>query len=160
MHQLLGIPYLELDSLQHQPNWTSIKPDQFREAVSDFVGEHQDWVIDGNYQIVSDLIHPQCTDLIWLDVSLLKVLWQLGSRSISRVFLRTELWNGNREQVRSHLSLNPEESVLLWAMKTHRNFPLLFEELKNDPALSHVQCHRMCNQQTYKEWILRTFKCD
>ena len=153
VHERFGIPWLELDSLQHQPNWTPMEPERFRKAVSDFIGQHQDWVIDGNYQVVSDLIHPRCTDLVWLDVPFMKVMWQLGSRSVTRLLRRTELWNGNREHLRSHLSLDSKKSVMLWAMKTHREFPHRFKALKCDPALSHVQCHRIGNQRIRDRWL-------
>ena len=153
VHQRLGIPWLELDSLQHQSDWTPMEPELFRDSVSDFIEHHQDWVIDGNYRVVSDLIHPRCTDLVWLDVPLMKIMWQLGVRSATRVICRTELWNGNRESLRSHLSMDPEESVLLWAMKTHREFPNRFKSLADDPVLSHVQCHRIHDQPTRDRWL-------
>lgn len=153
VHRRLGIPWLELDSLQHQPNWTALEPERFRNAVTAFMNEHQDWVIDGNYQGVSDLVQPRSTDLVWLDVSLTRVLWRLGKRSASRVFRRTELWNGNRESLRSHCSLDPGESVLLWAIKTHRGFPGRFEALTRDPALSHVRCRRIDGLNARNHWL-------
>ena len=153
VHQRLEIPWLELDSLQHQPDWTPLEPERFRDQVRTFMDEHQDWVIDGNYPGVSDLIEPQCTDLVWVDVSLIKVLWQLGTRSASRLLRRTELWNGNRERLRSHLSLDPEESVLLWAITTHRDFPQRFEALKRDPELAHVRFNRIGNDKARDRWL-------
>ena len=148
LHQRLGIPWLELDSLQHQPDWTPLDPERFRAEVTGFMDRHQDWVIDGNYRVVSDLIHPRCTDLVWLDVSLPRVLWQLGSRSALRLLKRTELWNGNRERLRSHLSLKPGESVLLWALTTHREFSGRFKRLEEDQELAHVRFHRINDRET------------
>ena len=153
VHQRLGIPWLELDSIQHQPNWTPLEPERFRDQVRAFMAEHQDWVIDGNYPVVSDLITPQCTEVVWVDVPLTKVLWQLGTRSASRLLRRTELWNGNRERLRSHLSLDPGESVLLWAMTTHREFPGRFQALEADPGLAHVRFHRIRDRKAREGWL-------
>ena len=155
LHRRLGIPWLELDSLQHQPDWTPLDPERFRAEVNGFMDRHQDWVIDGNYRVVSDLIHPRCTDLVWLDASLAKVLWQLGTRSASRLLRRTELWNGNRERLRSHLSLDPGESVLLWMITTHRDFPHRFEALRSDPELAHVRFHRIGNRREIDRFMER-----
>ena len=153
VHQRLGIPWLELDSIQHQPNWTPLEPERFRDQVRAFMAEHQDWVIDGNYRVVSDLITPRCTDLVWVDVPLMKVLWQLGTRSASRLLRRTELWNGNRERLRSHLSLDPGESVLLWAITTHREFSGRFQALEADPGLAHVRFHRIRGREARECWL-------
>ncbi|MEE2681444.1 MAG: adenylate kinase [Planctomycetota bacterium] len=143
VHQRLGIPWLELDSLQHQPDWTPLDPERFRGAVTAFMDRHRDWVIDGNYPVVSDLIHPRCSDLVWLDVPLPRVLWQLGGRSLSRLIRRTELWNGNRERLRDHLSLEPGRSVLVWAMRTHQVYPARFQSLAEDPLRTHLRLHRI-----------------
>ena len=143
IHQRLGLPWLELDSLHHQPDWTPLEPGRFRAAVVDFMDAHRDWVIDGNYPLVSDLVDPRCTDLAWLDVPLPRVLWQLGGRSVVRLVRRTELWNGNRERLRDHLSLDPERSVLLWATGTRRSFPARFRSLAAAPELAHLRFHRI-----------------
>ena len=92
-------------------------------------------------------------DLVWLDASLPKVLWQLGARSASRLLRRTELWNGNRERLRSHLSLDPGESVLLWAITTHRDFPRRFESLQSDPELAHLRFSRIDSARARDLWL-------
>lgn len=104
---------------------------------------NDDWVIDGNYSAVSHLVLERVTMVVWLDVSLLRATFQLGCRTLRRVFTRTELWNGNREGIGNLCSLNPDKSVLAWMFKTHRSFPARYEDLKAESGLKAVVFHRI-----------------
>lgn len=146
LHQKLGLPWLELDSIHHQADWKPLDTDLFRGQVTDFMDRHADWVIDGNYSKVADLVQARCTDIVWLDVSLPRVMWRLAGRTLRRVIFRTELWNGNREGLRNLLSTDPEESVIRWAMKTHREFPRRFERLQADSSLTDARFHRLAGK--------------
>jgi len=42
----LDVPYVELDAIFHQPNWTPLPNDEFRARVAAIVDGHG-WVIDG-----------------------------------------------------------------------------------------------------------------
>ena len=139
----LEIPWLELDALHHQADWTPLERERFRQAVDDFMGHHEDWIIDGNYEAVADLVRSRCTDIIWLDLPLPQVLFRLFIRSLQRSVGRVELWNGNRERLRDLCSLDPERSMVTWALQTHARHPARFEALRTDPTLSHVTFHRI-----------------
>ena len=153
LSRALNLPWLELDALNHQPSWSSMEPTLFRSEVAAFIRLNQSWIIDGNYQTVADLILSNCSDLIWIDLPLHRVLWQLGIRSFRRVVLRTELWNGNRESLWSHLSRDPQESVLRWALKTHHSFPTRYEQLRGDPAFNHIHFRRLTKSSSYDELV-------
>ena len=73
----------------------------------------------GNYGQVRDLVWRPADTLIWLDLPLSLVMWRLVRRTIRRATTREDLWGtGNRESlVRSFFS---RQSILLWALKTHR----------------------------------------
>ncbi|HAW94937.1 MAG: adenylate kinase [Phycisphaerae bacterium] len=139
----LEIPRLELDALHHQADWTPLERERFRQAVDEFMRHHEDWIIDGNYEAVADLVRSRCTDIIWLDLSLPRVLLRLFIRSLRRSVGRVELWNGNRERLRDLCSLDPERSMVTWALQTHARHPARFEALRTDPTLSHVTFHRI-----------------
>jgi adenylate kinase family enzyme len=136
---------LELDGLFHQPNWTPLETDRFRELVAGFMDRHDHWVIDGNYRAVRDLVLGRATMVVWLDPSIIRATWRLGNRSLRRLVTRSVLWNGNRERFRDVCSLDPERSVLAWMWKTHGSFPARFEELRVDPSFRHLQLHRISN---------------
>lgn len=149
----LGLAWLELDALNHQPGWTPQDPEVLRREVVDFMDSHQDWVVDGNYRVVADLVRPRCTDIVWIDRGRWRVLWQVGRRSLGRVLFRTELWNGNRERWQDLLSSDPERSVIRWAMKTHGEHAGRFESLRSDPGLAGVRFHRVTGRASIEALV-------
>jgi len=50
----LGLPRTELDALYHQPGWTQLPTDEFRDEVARIAAGDR-WVIEGNYHQVRDL---------------------------------------------------------------------------------------------------------
>ena len=116
--QRLGVPFLELDSIRHQPNWQELPDDEFRRRTDVFTSGDA-WVLDGNYRTVRDLVDPRATHIVWLNLPRWRVMLQIVRRSVGRVVFKRELWNGNRETWRNLLSLDPMESVIVWSWTTH-----------------------------------------
>jgi adenylate kinase family enzyme len=56
----LGCPFVELDSICHQPNWTPLAEDAFRARVEAALSSDQ-WVCDGNYRHLLDLVNKHAT---------------------------------------------------------------------------------------------------
>ena len=142
LQRALEYPSLELDALHHQKDWPRPDMTRFRAQVSEFIDRHDDWIIDGDSQTVADLIQSRCTDIIWLDMSPPRVLIRLCLRSLRRSVGRTTLWNGNQERLQDLCSLDPEGSMLAWALETHGRYPARFETMCHDPALSHATFQR------------------
>ena len=68
---------------------------------------------------VRDLTWRLADTLIWLDLPLPLVLWRLFWRTLRRVFTGEDLWGtGNTESLRN--AFFSRQSILLYAMKTHR----------------------------------------
>ena len=44
-----SIPKLHMDTLQFQPGWIDSDRDWMEKEMKQFLSEHRDWVIDGNY---------------------------------------------------------------------------------------------------------------
>src|SRR5262245_49235442 len=113
-----GLRVIELDALYWGRDWQGAPVDLFRHRVE---RETRDggWIVVGNYGQVRDLVWRPADTLVWLDLPLSLVMWRLLWRTLRRTATRKELWGtGNRESfVRSFLS---RQSMLLWAMKTHR----------------------------------------
>jgi len=114
----LGYPYLELDSVYHQRNWTPLDVDAFRSVVSKFA-EQTDWVTDGNYRAVRDLLWPRADLIVFIDLPKRQVMTRIVRRTIRRAMRHEELWNGNRESLRNLLSRDPERNIVLWSWNTH-----------------------------------------
>ena len=149
----LSLRHLELDSINWQANWTQLPDSQMREHVSEAITGNANWVLDGNYKAVRDIVWARADTLIWLDyplwVAILRVLW----RTMSRIIRRQELWNGNRETLRHHFSFDLNQNLFLWTIrmhKQHRNdFPALFEQ----PEYSHLNVLRFCTPKETEQWL-------
>lgn len=139
---VLGAPFLELDSLQHQADWTPLLVDEFRARVA-LVADGECWVIDGNYSRVQDLVWARADTVIWIDLPRLTVMRRIVWRSVLRVAGRTELWNGNRERWRNLFSLDKEKSVIAWAWQTYAANRARYEAAMADPAHGHLRFVRL-----------------
>ncbi len=64
----LDIPFVELDAIFHQPNWTELPDDEFRARVREAVAADA-WVVDGNYGVVRPIVLGRATTVVWLDYS-------------------------------------------------------------------------------------------
>lgn len=138
----LGVPYLELDSVNHQANWQPIDRELLRAAV-DRHTSGEGWVVDGNYAVVRDLVWSRADTVVWLDLSRARVMWQVIRRTLCRAITREELWNGNREPLRNFLTLAPEDSVIAWAWTRHRVYREGYIQAMGNSAWSHLRFIRL-----------------
>src|SRR4051794_9102256 len=97
----IGAPFVELDSIYHQANWTPLPDDEFQARVRELV-DGDSWVVDGNYSsVVLPIVFTRATTVVWLDYARPVVMARVIRRSASRAFVNRELWNGNREDIRN-----------------------------------------------------------
>jgi len=109
--------HIELDLLFWNPGWQQTPVDDFRGAVESAVARDR-WVIDGNYFGTLDLTIPRATAIVWLDLPLRTVLWQVVRRSVVRAWRKTPVCGGNHETMRH--SFLSRESIILWVLTSHR----------------------------------------
>jgi adenylate kinase family enzyme len=64
---VLGVDYLELDSVYHQADWAPLPTEEFRRRV-EAVAAAQGWVIDGGYSKVRDIVWARADTVAWLDL--------------------------------------------------------------------------------------------
>ena len=113
-----GLRVIELDKLYWGRDWQPAPLELFRHRVEREIRDG-DWIVVGNYGQVRDLVWRAADTLIWLDLPFPLVMWRLVRRTIGRVVSRQELWGtGNRESFRN--AFLSRQSILLWALKTHR----------------------------------------
>lgn len=124
--EALDIPCLELDAVFWGPNWSECPTAEFREVVRKRVASQQ-WVVDGNYGKVRDILLSRATDAVWLNYSFPVVLWRALSRTCRRIVSAEELFGGNRETFRK--SFLSRESILWWVIRSHRGRKRLYSEL-------------------------------
>ena len=116
--QKLGVPFVELDALHHGPNWTEATPAELRARIEPIV-DSDAWVIDGAYRgKLGDLVLERAELVVWLDLPMRVWLPRLLRRTIGRIVRREELWNGNREKLRT--AIFDRDSVIYYAIRMHR----------------------------------------
>jgi adenylate kinase family enzyme len=141
----LGVPHLELDAVFHQPDWRPLERELFRDKVAQFVAG-DGWVVDGNYSAVRDLVWERADTVIWMDLPRHRIMRQLIARTLRRMVLRTELWNGNTEQLRNLYKLDPEQSILRWAWTQHHKYVERYGAAQHDPANLHLTFVRLTSR--------------
>jgi adenylate kinase family enzyme len=118
LSQRTGLRVIELDRLYWGRDWQGAPVELFRHRVEREIKD-DGWIVVGNYGQVRDLVWPAADTLVWLDLPFPLVMSRLVRRTVKRALTKEELWGtGNTESlVRSFFS---RQSILWWAMKTHR----------------------------------------
>jgi adenylate kinase family enzyme len=147
---ILDLPLIELDALHWMPGWTEKPWPEIRSELDPMTRQDR-WITDGNYSQVRDLIWPRADTIIWLDYPFLFIFYRLFIRTLKRVFLKVELWNGNRE--RFHENFLSKDSLFLWLVKSRRKhkktYPLAFQ----DPQHAHLQVLRLTHPHQTDRWL-------
>ena len=127
----LGVPFYELDALNHGPNWTEATAEELRASVEPLVAQ-DGWVIDGGYfPKLGSLVFDRADTIVWIDLPVRTWLPRLVRRTVRRIRTQEELWNGNRETVRgAFLGWN---ALVPWALRAHfsrrRRYPVRLASL-------------------------------
>ena len=148
--QRLAIPHVELDYLRWEANWVRAPREVFRERVADsLTGEN--WVVDGHYSKVRDIIWGRADTLVWLDYSLLRVMSRITKRSLTRIVSKQEVCNGNYE---TWGKLFSRKSVILHSLQSYhkrrRKYPVLLKQ----PEYAHLNIVHLRSPKAAEDWLL------
>ncbi len=149
----LGIPFIELDAIHWQPNWSPLPNDEFRARVTDITDQDQ-WVIDGKYSSkIGTVVWDRADTVVWIDLPRWLIMWQLIRRTFLRALVSRELWNGNRENWTGFFIWKKEESVIWWSWTSfHRNREGFTAAMK-DPRFAHITFHRLRSRSAVREFL-------
>jgi len=111
----LGVPHVELDSLYWLPDWKIRDHEDFRAAVAQAVAP-EEWVIEGNYSAVRDLVWTRATHIVWLNYPLSTVLTRLIRRTLRRSLKQETLFSDNKESLWRAFF---HRDSILWYVLTH-----------------------------------------
>ncbi|HYN64695.1 MAG TPA: hypothetical protein VES36_08825, partial [Candidatus Limnocylindrales bacterium] len=114
----LGVQHVELDALHWQKDWTEAPTEVMRQRVEQAIAGPE-WVVDGGYAIVRDIVWARAEAVVWLDFPLRTILWRYATRTRRRIRTQEELWpgTGNRESLSKHLL---RDGLLWWILSTYR----------------------------------------
>ncbi|MCK9794265.1 AAA family ATPase [Isoptericola sp. 4D.3] len=143
----LDLPYTELDGLHHGPGWTP-RP-EFEDDVRAVVAQDA-WVSEWQYGAVRPLLLERAQLLVWLDLPVPVVLWQVVTRTVRRRVRRTELWNGNVEPpLRTVFS--DRDHIVRWAWRTRHKLRGLDRRLAVEAP--HLQVVRLRSRHDVHRWV-------
>jgi adenylate kinase family enzyme len=149
----LGVPHLELDEVFWDAGWTKRDPDEARGLIEEFVAAAgSGWVTDGNWAAQTDGLLSDADAFVWLDYPRRTVMARVVRRTLRRGLLRTELWHGNRENLRNVLRADPEQNVVLWSWRSHARNRDRYTTLT---AESPVPVIRLGSPQEASRWLER-----
>ena len=145
----LGVEFVELDAIFHQPGWTELPDDEFRARVQAATATDS-WVVDGNYGAVRPIVLERATTVVWLDYSRSRVMQQVIRRSVGRAITQRELWNGNRENAREWIK--PDHPIR-WAWSQHARKRAEYEARFGDPEHRHLDVQRFRTPPAARAWL-------
>lgn len=115
---IMDVTFVELDALVHGPNWTETPDDELR-AMLEPVVAGDGWVIDGGYRgKIGNLVLDGADTVVWLDLPVRVWLPRLIRRTVRRLRGAEELWNGNRESLKS--AIWGRDALIPFALRMHR----------------------------------------
>jgi adenylate kinase family enzyme len=143
----LGAPHVELDALFHGPGWTA-SPTFLADVRAATEGEA--WVVDGNYSpVVGTLLWERADTIVWLDVPRTTTVRRAITRTARRSLLRTHLWNGNRERLRTILRAT---HPIRWTWRTFYANRAKYEAMWSQPEFGHLTKFRLQSAAAVREW--------
>ena len=122
--EVLGRTHIELDALHWGPNW-SVRP-EFPALVAEAVSADE-WIVDGNYRGVRDLVWRRATGIVWLNYPFGVVFCRALTRTVGRLISREAVYAGNRESLRG--AFLTADGIPWWVIRTHgkrrREYPVV-----------------------------------
>jgi len=76
-------------------------------------------------------------------------------RTVRRVVLRAELWNGNRERWKNLFARDPDQSVIVWAWRRHSVYQARYTAATTDPAWRHLTFVRIRSHKDAQQLLDR-----
>ena len=151
---VIGGAHIELDALYHEPGWVPAEPEVFRGRVRAAIADQPCWVTDGGYRtLVWDITWPIADEIVWLDFPFPLTFWRVLRRTLSRRLRNVELWNGNRESLRSMFF--SRDSLLLFAIQNRGKYRESYPEALRAPHVAHVRVARLRSTREAEAWLRR-----
>ncbi|MXW61390.1 MAG: AAA family ATPase [Acidimicrobiaceae bacterium] len=145
----LGFPYVELDSLYHGPGW--VPRPSFESDVAD-LAESAQWVTEWQYQLARPVLAARADLLVFLDLPRWLAVSRVVRRTVKRMLLRTELWEGCREPPLRKL-FTDRDHIIRWAWRTYpEHEPRVRDLMRQQPALPIVWFK---TRRDVKIWLIR-----
>ncbi len=108
------------------------------------------WVADGNYSpVLGTLLWERADTVVWLDLPRATTLRRAITRTVRRAVLRTHLWNGNRERVRTVLRAT---HPIRWTWRTFHANREKYEAMWVSPEFAQLTKYRLRSPGEVRDW--------
>ena len=91
--------------------------------------------------------------VVWLDLPRRTVMRQVTLRTLRRIVHRDELWNGNRERIRTLWAWDPHKSIIRWAWTQHAKYQQRFSSAMASSTLTHIHFVRLTSRHQAEQWL-------
>ncbi|KAF7309432.1 hypothetical protein MIND_00314000 [Mycena indigotica] len=118
--EILGVPFISLDTLHWNPGWKASTGPEFHEKVQNALNAAPEgWVVDGNYSSkLGDLVDTNATDRIWLDPPLLQYLPRIILRTLRRLLRLGEPCSPGCNERFTEVFFS-RDSIIWWCITHH-----------------------------------------
>lgn len=103
-----NLPLLYLDTVHFKPHWTERDDDESREVIGEWMDQHADWVIDGNYtELLQERRYDEADYIVFLDFPV-----RLCMKRVKQRFKEYE--GGSRESVTMGCEEKLDDEFIDW----------------------------------------------
>lgn len=153
--ETLGVEHIELDAIFHQAGWTPLSREEFRSVLAARLSAASEgWVVCGGYQsLIGDLVQGGADTIVWVRPPRWRNMYQVTTRTLRRLVLYEELWNGNRERWTAMLRRDPEENIVLWTWQKHPVYDKQFETCRTDGTWANATVIVLRTRRSVNEFL-------
>jgi adenylate kinase family enzyme len=146
-----GVAHVELDALYWGPDWTPADPETFAERVDRAVAGDE-WICDGNYSRVRDLVWKRAGTLVWLNYGFPRVFARAVHRTLRRAITGEELYSGNVESLRN---ITDRDWIPWWVIRTFRRRRREIPQLLARPEYAHLEVVELTRPEETRAYLER-----
>ncbi len=132
--EVSGLPLVEADEVCWEPGWLQVPSEEQRRRLTEICAGER-WVLDTAYGVWTDVALARAELVMALDYPRWVSLARLVRRTASRVVLRTEVCNGNRETLWRALD---DDSIIRWHFRSFASKRARILAWEADPAMPPV----------------------
>jgi adenylate kinase family enzyme len=129
-----GLPLVDVDEVCWEPGWVQVPAEEQRRRLTEICAGDR-WVMDTAYGVWTDVALARAELVVALDYPRRVSLTRLVRRTASRIVLRTEICNGNRETLLRALD---DDSIIRWHFRSFRSKRARILAWEADPAMPPV----------------------
>ena len=148
----LGYPYLEMDAIFWKANWQESSDEEFFTNLKSCLSQNA-WVLDGNYNRAVDIKWANIDQVIWIDYSFSRTVYQAVKRAFIRSVTKTELWENTGNIETFSKSFFSRDSIIVWTLKTYKRNRIRYIDMFNDPKYRHIEFIRLKSPKMSKSYI-------